>query len=44
VKDMSNSLKNGGTVIISGENIKTQDQLDQKRKHLQNMIKKYYNP
>ncbi|MCE3075702.1 GLPGLI family protein [Chryseobacterium gwangjuense] len=44
VKEMSKSLKNGGTVMISGEKITTQNQLDQKKKHLQEMIKQYYNP
>ena len=27
-----------------GENITTQEQLDQKRKFMQQMIKKFYNP
>ena len=44
VAEFSKSLKSGGTVHINGENITTQVQLDQKRKFLQEMTKKYYNP
>lgn len=44
VAELSQMLKNGGIVKIGDENITTQAQLDQKRKFLQEMIKKYYNP
>ena len=42
--DMKNALKGGGTVIIGGEKITSQEQLDQKRKYIQESIKKNYNP
>ena len=44
VSDMKKALSSGGTVNIMGENITTQEQLDQKRKFMQQMIKKFYNP
>jgi len=44
VADMKNALKGGGTVMIGGEKITSHDQLDQKRKFMQENIKKYYNP
>lgn len=44
VADMKNALKNGGTVVIRGEKITSQEQLDQKRKFLQEIIRKNYNP
>lgn len=37
-------LKDGGTVMMNGEKITTQEQLDQKRKFLQESLKKYYSP
>ncbi len=44
VAEMRNNLKTGGTVIIGGEKITSQEQLDQKRKFIQESIKNYYNP
>lgn len=44
IADMKNALKNGGTVMIGGEKITTQEQLDKKRKYLQQSIKNNYNP
>jgi len=42
--DMKNALKNGGTVMISGEKITSLEQLDQKRKFLQKDIVNNYWP
>ena len=42
--DMRKALEKGGTVNIMGENITNLQQFDQKRKFMQQMIKKYYNP
>jgi len=44
VAELRNNLKNGGTIIVGGEKITTQEQLDQKRKYIQESIKNYYNP
>lgn len=37
-------LKDGGVINIGGQNIRTLEELDQKRKFLQEMTRKYYNP
>lgn len=44
VSEMRNNLKNGGTIIINGSKITSQEQLDQQRKFVQENIKKYYYP
>lgn len=44
VADMRRLLKGGGTVIIGGDKITSQEQLDQKRIFIQNSIVKNYNP
>lgn len=41
---MREALDKGGTVSIDGENITNQNQLDIKRKSLQERIKNNYNP
>ncbi|MGA9212043.1 GLPGLI family protein [Kaistella sp.] len=43
--EMKKNLKSGGaTIMINGEKITSQEQLDQKKKTMQKNIKKYYNP
>lgn len=44
VAEIRKVLKDGGTININGQNIKTTEELDQRRKFLQEMTKKYYNP
>ncbi|MDY3538150.1 GLPGLI family protein [Riemerella anatipestifer] len=44
VAEVRKTLKNGGVVNINGQNITSLEELDQKRKFLQEMIKKYYKP
>lgn len=44
VSEMKKVLKEGGNIIINGEKITTQEQLDQKKKVMQENTKKYYNP
>lgn len=44
VSDMKKALKEGGKIIINGEKITTQEQLDQKKKVMQELIRKHYNP
>ncbi|AQX06891.1 GLPGLI family protein [Elizabethkingia meningoseptica] len=44
VADMRRMLKDGGTIIIGGDKITSQEQLDQKRIFIQNSIKSNYNP
>lgn len=44
IAEMKNALKGGGTIVINGEKITTQEQLDQKRKFLQKDIVSHYNP
>lgn len=44
VAEIRKVLKDGGVININGQNIKTTEELDQRRKLLQEMTKKYYNP